>query len=346
MIWDAGQHHFGVRVTPAGVKSFVVLIDSGQLKVIGRYDTITLAQARAAAAQLLAEKTLGTYQPCSIKFELALETFFEKHCAGLRTRYEYERMLRRDILPHLKGKTLDKITGRQIIHVLDGFSPSIAHHAYTYVRAFFNWAVGRSYLKYSPLDRMKAPKKGRPRRPLVTDEQLQAIWHALEDDAYGNILRLLILTGQRRSEIAHLVWPNIGKDEINLPRTKNDHAHTFPLGPVSKEIIKSAPRLNSTPLLFPSDALTVFAGWSLHKKELDKRSGVSDWTLHSLRRKFRTLHARFGTPPHIAERLINHVTGVASDVELIYDFHTYMPEMRAAVENYERELNKILHLPE
>jgi uncharacterized protein Usg len=69
--------------------------------------------------------------------------------------------------------------------------------------------------------------------------------------------------------------------------------------------------------------------------------GVSNWRLHDLRRTFRTIHGKLGTAPHIGERLINHVAAVASDVEQIYDLHTYLPEMRKAIEAYETELLRI-----
>lgn len=69
---------------------------------------------------------------------------------------------------------------------------------------------------------------------------------------------------------------------------------------------------------------------------------VERWTLHSLRRLYRTTHAKIGTPPHIAERLINHASAVASDVEIIYDVWTYMPEMRAAIALWEQRLSSLL----
>ena len=68
--------------------------------------------------------------------------------------------------------------------------------------------------------------------------------------------------------------------------------------------------------------------------------GVRNRTLHDLRRTYRTIHAKIGTPPHIAERLVNHVSA-RSEMENVYDRHTYLPEMRLAVENYEKFLQSI-----
>jgi hypothetical protein len=74
----------------------------------------------------------------------------------------------------------------------------------------------------------------------------------------------------------------------------------------------------------------------------DKLCGVVGWTLHDLRRTFRTVHGRIGTPPHIAERSINHVNGIASEVEQTYNTWTYLPEMRKAMAAYEAELVRIV----
>jgi integrase len=112
------------------------------------------------------------------------------------------------------------------------------------------------------------------------------------------------------------------------------------------EACKQCSIISSHGLLSPAKGKTdrAFNGWSKSKASLDRLSGTSGWTLHDLRRTFRTIHARIGTPPHIAERLINHVNGVASDVEQIYDQYRYLDEMRIAMNNYERFLASILHL--
>lgn len=88
--------------------------------------------------------------------------------------------------------------------------------------------------------------------------------------------------------------------------------------------------------------MSPFNGWSKAKKTLDQICPLAHWTLHDLRRTFSTIHGRIGTPPHIAERLVNHVDGVASDVEQTYDLYTYLPEMRKAMDAYEAEILRII----
>ena len=89
---------------------------------IGRYGIITLAEARTAARRILAQKTLGMYQKRSVKFSEACDTFVKTHCADIKTGCEYERMLKREFLPTLRSKTLDKITPKDLYDILDKLS--------------------------------------------------------------------------------------------------------------------------------------------------------------------------------------------------------------------------------
>jgi integrase len=84
-----------------------------------------------------------------------------------------------------------------------------------------------------------------------------------------------------------------------------------------------------------------FNGWSKSKAALDELSGVTDWTLHDLRRTFATIHARIGTPVHVTEKLLNHISGTHAGVVGIYQRHSYMPEMRKAVEAYDAYLSAL-----
>src|SRR5258708_14924764 len=114
--------------------------------------------------------------------------------------------------------------------------------------------------------------------------------------------------------------------------TKNSKEHASPCGQLAADILATVPRRNSTDLLFPSRVSDErpLSGWSKYKKQL--KDGVKGWTLHDLRRTYRSIHGQIGTQREIAERLINHAAGVTTEVEQIYDLHTYLPEMRKAVE--------------
>jgi integrase len=188
-------------------------------------------------------------------------------------------------------------------------------------------------LKHSPLEGVELPKAGKRKRILNEDEFI-TVWHATTRQGYpyGTVCKLLMLTGQREGEIANLrrQWINEKEQTITLPEwiCKNRKEHTFPYGDVVAGILESIPRRNDTDLLFPCRISNErpISGWSKHKKELD--DGVTCWTLHDLRRTYRSIHGQIGTPSEIAERLINHAASVQTGVEEIYDRWHYLPQMR------------------
>jgi integrase len=354
-LWDGSLKHFGLRVAPGGTKSFLVLLGSGRRQAIGRYPEITLAQARIKAKRILAERTLGRHQTSSVGWQTAVEKFLDaRRSAGTKdsTVDEYERTLKRYFT---FGTTrLTEITKRDISGKLEKLNrvPSQKAHALVVIKMFFRWALHDGYVEIDPTASFKRAKQ-KKRKRILSDAELKAVWEACDRDTdemprhFRAIVKLLILCGQRRSETAALrrEYFSHNQQTICLPPelTKNGREHTFPLCQVGRQILQS---IQTDGLFFParSKKKSPFNGWSKSKAALDKLSGTSGWTLHDLRRTFRTNHARIGTPPHIAERLINHVNGVASDVEQIYDQYRYLDEMRVAMRNYEQFLSSILQL--
>lgn len=188
---------------------------------------------------------------------------------------------------------------------------------------------------------------------------------------FASIVQLLTLTGQRRGEVAALRAHYLqgreaqgtsgrGKEQsptrteegsspsattwtITLPAelTKNSRSHSFPIGPHTASIL-SAASYSAAPgsLLFPARgrASAPFNGWSKAKVALDTLSNVTNWTLHDLRRTYATRMAALGCPPHIIEKLLNHVSGQISGVAAVYNRHNYIEEARPWVVQYEQKL--------
>jgi integrase len=214
---------------------------------------------------------------------------------------------------------------------------------------FFRWCVKppRRYLPHSPLEGVELPKP-KKRKRILKPEEAKIAWQAAQGKGYpyGTIVQLLQLTGQRRGEIANLRRPWINEKErtITLPDwvTKNKLEHTFPYGDLVAAILETVPRWNETDLLFPSKVSfdRPLSGWGKYKAELG--DGLPRWTLHDLRRTYRSTHGKIGTPREIAERLINHAAGVQTDVEAIYDVYHYMPQMRSAVDAFETHFQALL----
>ena len=320
---DKALSGFGIRVSQGGTKTFVLLHGIRKQKLlIGRHPIISLSEARAKARAILAEKTLGQYQGKSITFAKMRELFIAhaKRKNRATTAAEYERLLNRLSFDSLTLRPLD------ISRELKRFpSPSEQNHLLTALKALLTHAVHQGYLSTNPALSMPLPSIRRPRERVLTAVELKAIWHALSDDIFSTIVRLLILTGQRRSEVQHFQYAD---DIITIPadHTKNGKQHGFPAGTAHQYLGKDL----------------TFNGWGKAKKRLDKNSGVTNWTLHDLRRTYATIHASLGTPIHVIERLLNHSSGTFAGVTGTYNRFAYFPDMKLAVLAYEKHIRGIV----
>lgn len=365
--WDEKLPSFGVRVSQGGSKTFVVN-RRNNLITLGRFGVLTLSEARTEARKLLAEFTLGKVRPTAITYDKAVELFIteKEKSRRPRTASEYKKLLNRFSfgplpVPHTEvARQLAKIKKHQQYN-----------HALTALKTLFNWCENNRYIDDNPC-RGLSPYKTASRTRVLSDEELAKIWracepvntqkHSLSSDerqrhlpaSFCTIVKLLILTGMRRTECASLKrnYYSHNQQTLCLPSevTKNGRELTLPVSALTAAILGPllVSSLNSpVGLLFPRrghiDATTAFSGWSKAKSQLDKASGVSGWTLHTIRHTFRTIHARIGTMPHIAERLVNHISS-RSDVEQIYDHWQYLESMRDAMQHYETTLRGILDL--
>lgn len=352
---DAGEYFdtttpaFGIRVGKHR-KTWFVIRGKKRLKTkVGFYPQLPLSDARKAAKALLAEEVPDTAPKT---FENAYEGF-KAHIADLkpRTQRDYKRILDKYYLPPFKAKKLLDIAYEAIETELKGLPKYEKAHALAVGRTFFRWCVRppRRYIPHSPLEGVQVVG-GRKRKRVLDHKELKIVWDAAKAQGYphGTCVMLLILLGQRRTETVSFRWPWINTRDriITLPETvtKNKREHTIPYGQMVADILETIPRLNSTDLLFPSRVSDErpFSGWSKYKKEMLEGIEIAQFGLHDLRRTFRTLHGEIGTPSEIGERLINHASAIASDVELIYDRHTYIPQMRSAMLAYETHLSKLL----
>lgn len=364
--WDDTLRGFGCRVSQGGTKSFVVQhgVDR-RLITIGPYPIISLADARTEAKRILAEMILGKHRPRSVRWDEALHPYLaacrEKNRP--RTVQSYTRLLNRHF--PFKRQQLADITHEDIERKLANIkAPAERNHALVAVKAFLSWCQKppRRYIAHNPCEGMTQTKrKGRKR--ILSDAELAAVFSAALEgtDTLSPIIALLILTGQRRGEIAALrkTWCNTSQRLITLPDsiTKNKVEHTFPYGPLVESVLERRSNWVEVDLYFPpyrshvrAVPTTTYAGWSKDKKAFEKRCGVSKWTLHDLRRTFATRIAELGILPHVVERLLNHRLGaiktetILTDVAEVYNLASYLPEMRSAVALWEVRLTALLGL--
>ena len=339
---------FGVRVSDQGRMSYVLTYGANRQRIkLGDVGVVKLADARERARDILAERQLGMRQATGREsYERALDTFLEAAKAKNkeRTVRDYTRLL----TSHGFGaEKLGEIAARDIHRKLDRLAdrPGEQAHALAALKIFFRFCVRRHLLDATPMERFERPKRMASRERVLTEPEVKKVWRACESTGvFGKIVRLCILLGQRRSEIAHLEWTWINEDEqtITLPSalTKNRREHTFPYGDMTAAILATIPKGK---YLFPARKTwrndgTVYNAWNKDKPRLDAASGVGNWVLHDLRRTFVSSWAALGTRLEVTEKYVNHISGTHGGIVGVYQRHSFFPEMRDAVATWEAKL--------
>src|ERR1700693_4364778 len=232
--WDAGCPGFGVKVTPAGRKVFVVLFRTGgagsrlRKYTIGPYGRVTLPQARVSAQKvfaarlegrdLAAEKRDARKRMVADRVEDLLEAYITQHVSQNRSARATSQMLRRE-LGSWSGRSMHEISKRDVIEVVSAVeqrgAPVAANKTLKTIKTFLRWCVGRAVLDQSPADGVPLPAKEVARDRVLTDPELaQVILTARTmGGPYGGILELLALTGQRREEAAGSTWDEFDLDQ-------------------------------------------------------------------------------------------------------------------------------------
>lgn len=210
-------------------------------------------------------------------------------------------------------------------------------HSYTVIKIFFNWCIERHYLKANPLYGVKKPKIPTERDRVLSDDELVAIWHACDGlGQYGAIVRLLMITGQRRNQISRLQerWVDCKKKEVRFPAAvmKNSTAHMIPIRSLAEFVMRGVVPFEGyffSPVGFAGHP---FSAWSKSRRKLDSLLPEMDpWTLHDLRRTWATNAARLDVPPQITDRVLSHSTGTIGPVARVYNRWNYWDGMVEAM---------------
>jgi integrase len=225
--------------------------------------------------------------------------------------------------------------------------PIAADRSRAHLSKFFNWAIAEGLAEQNPTTGTnKTGSEARTR--VLSGPELVAIWKALGNDDYGDICRLLILTGARRDEIGSLTRREINFDhkQIELPgaRTKNGDAHVIPLAPKALVILKDRKVRDGSDFVFGRGECG-FSGWSKSKEGLDKRLNFEEgWVLHDFRRSLSTnMHEKLKVPPHIVEAILNHKSGSKAGVAGVYNRAEYAEEKREALQKYAEYISVLVN---
>lgn len=319
---DERMPNFGIRVGK-NRRTWIVMKGARSAKIaIGQYPELSLSKARQKAHAALGAPHKKTTAPT---FPIAREAFL----AEPRWRPRSLAVLTSSLKHFMWTRPIDKITPADIAEALDTIShPSARAHALKDIRTFFNWCVPR-YLPSSPCVGFKMPAY-KPRERILTDDELKRVWFAAENmGVYGKQVQCLITTGQRIGQIVSFEQSWATEDRITFPAEimKGGREHSIPLRPMTEAIL-------------PHLTVTTYQGKRKHR--LDKSSGVTDWTLHDIRRTFATGLAALSVPIHVTEKLLNHVSGTTGGIVGVYQKHQYWNEQAAALDTWEARLAKLL----
>jgi integrase len=379
--FDAAYPGLALRVTERGVKSWVYFGRvHGKLKraTLGRWPTMKLGEAREAAGDTADAMSAGQ-DPAEAKRKARREAqaaardtinavaaeWLKRDQAGNRSHDEVKRIIERDVLGAWGGRHIKEITRRDAIELIDAIADrgavTMARRVQTHIHRLFRWAVARGIVDASPV--IDLPKPGRvvKRDRVLNDNELARVWAAAEAVGwpFGEIVRLLLLTGARRSEIGRLEWGEVDLDweviHIDGTRTKNGEPHDIPLSQAAVDIVTALPHIadadgNDVPHVFTTTGDAPVSGWSraklmLHKKDLKLRRDAADaagddpdaveplaeWRLHDLRRTVATGMQRLGVRIEVTEAVLGHVSGSRRGIVGVYQRHDYAEEKRAAL---------------
>jgi integrase len=382
--YDTHLPAFGLRVSYSGAKAWFLMtrVDGKLTRVtLGRYPGLSLTDARNKA-RLMVEQARAGGDPRRIEAderrrrEKERHTTFEHVTALFIAKYverelrpntarEYRRVLQGADTKDWNSRPITSIDKQHILDLLGRIeergASATANRSLAYLSKFFNWCLDQDLITASPTDRVRPLSSARARDRVLTEQELAWLWNALEGfpGPFGPLFKLLLLTGQRRSEVAGMKWSEIqgfGTAEAywDLPadRTKNAQAHLVPLVPIAQTILAAIPQ--ASPFVFTTTSSTAVSGFSKAKKLLDERIALlrrerelpplPPWTLHDLRRTMVTImNERLVVQPHVVEAVVNHVSGIAKrGVAGVYNRALYLSERRSALERWAHYLEELL----
>jgi integrase len=244
---------------------------------------------------------------------------------------------------------VDKVVRTDVVEGMDQIADergrTAADRAKTSLSGFYAWAIDRNYCQMNPCLGIRRRGANPSRERVLSLEELADVWRACPDGDYGKIVKLLLLTGSRRNEIANLLWSEIdfARMEITLPpaRTKNKLTHVIQFSAEVFEILRGTEVIAGRHFLFGEGAAAGYQAWSRAKRMLDAAINaarvqrctqpIPQWRLHDLRRSLVTHMAEQKLAlPHIIEACVNHVSGHKGGVAGVYNRALYADEKRAA----------------
>lgn len=382
--FDKGMPGLVLRVNYGGAKVWRALYyvkvekDGKRITVprtrrLGRYPNLTLKEAREAARKF---DPKATRNEASSTFKQTAEHWIRDHVdeKGLRSKPEIERHLKVYVYPSWGDRSIHDLRRIDVNKLLDQIKNKHgrrqADAVLATIRGIMVWYADQDEDFKLPIvktmKRDKRPNSDRARhRTLDHDEiydagnismewndrgEIRGIWKACDDlGAYGVLAKVLLLTAQRLRKVAHMQWDDISADgvwTIRSGRREKGHAGKVRLPPIVIDLIRSLPRVDGNPHVFPAArGIGPINSFGELKQEIDKRlpTTMRPWVLHDLRRTARTLMAQISVPDHIAERTLGHQL---QGVQAVYNRHPYFEEKSNALRQLAHRIDMIINPPE
>jgi integrase len=369
-VWEDNGKGFGVRVSPAGRKSFIYMYrfrGNSRRMTLGVYPEISLADAHAShakARQLLDKgKDPGTVEQDkkeesqrSPSIRRLAEEYIDKYAKPRKRSWkEDERILHKDVVPRWGKRKARDLTRRDIIILLDEIverGASIqANRTLAVIRKMYSFAMGRGILDSSPCVAIPAPSKENRRDRVLSEGEVKTFWKRLDtskmEKATALALKLQLITAQRKGEVAGGEWKDFdlkkGWWTIPAEKSKNGFPHRVPLSSLALKILNELKIMTgNSQWLFPSPR----EGQHIAETSVDHAVRINadhftidHFTPHDLRRTAASMMTASGIQRLTVSKILNHVE---SGVTAVYDRHGYDKEKRQALETWERKLKTIL----
>jgi integrase len=346
-----------VRVTPTGNKSFIAVARDPDRKqkwiTIGNADHLDIKDARKRASRMIVSIKDGKDHTGPETLEKVSKEWLKRHCEarGLITTSELGRHLGKHVLPVWGGRDFTSIKRSEIATLLDAIQdesgPAAADRTLTILGSIFNWFAARHDDYNSPIVRgMRRTKpKERARDRILSDDEIRLIWSKCEG-TFGDMVRFLLLCGQRRTKVASMKWNEVSEDcgvwtVANGTKREKGTGGELVLPKMAADILRARPRFVSNRYVFPdAHGSGHYTRYSEGKTTLDNATGpLPHWTLHDLRRTARSLMSRAGVSSEHAERVLGHVQ---PGVQGIYNRHEYRNEKAQALKMLAGLIDNIL----
>lgn len=361
IVFDDALPGFGLRLRAGGKRVWIAQYRVGTKQrraTIGSASVIDLDDARQRAREMLAHVQLGTdpraeREAAKARAAVTFGSELPRYLARAESRLRASSL--RDVRRYLDVQSrplhdlpLTEIRRAHVAALLGTIAetsgPFASNRARAALSTFFAWLVGEGLTETNVVIGTNKATAETARDRVLTDAELGAVWRAADNRTFGPVVRLLILTGQRREEVAAMRWSELDLQgavwRLPAERTKNKRPHDVPLSATALEILAGVSVREGRDLLF-GEGKGGFSGFSKALEAFEARSGVTGWRIHDLRRTAATGMAGIGVLPHVVEAVLNHVSGARAGVAGIYNRASYATEKRAALDAWAMHVLKL-----